>query len=153
MAEGTNRRFRHSVKTTAPRAAIWQLWAEPATWGAWDRGLRSAAASGPLGPGVTGTIVDLAGRRASFRITEWHPGEVYAFATRLPLARLHVRRAFLPGPATRLMHEVHFSGPLAPLWARALGPGFRRALPPTMAELVRLAEAQAVEAGAQGLRA
>ena len=38
------------------------------------------------------------------------------------------------------IHEVCFTGPMAFLWAALLGPGFRKALPPTMEKLAALAE-------------
>lgn len=147
IASGSNRRFRHTVATTASRDAIWSLWTRPETWGSWDQGLKSAEGPpGGLMAGATGTIRSRGGQRAPFKVVEWQDREAYAFTTALPLATLAVRRRFEAGEMTRFTHDVSFSGPLAALWSMILGPGFRQALPPTMETLARLAETQAIEA-------
>lgn len=150
IADGSNAKFRDSATTTASRQAIWRLWTDPSTWQDWDRGLRGAEAASTLILGARGTIVSLSGRKTSFRVTEWSEHDAYGFVTALPFAALTVRRFFEPGDATRFTHEVSFSGPLARFWASVLGPGFRRALPATMSELARRAEA--AEAGARERR-
>lgn len=142
LAQGANADFRHTVTTTADRATIWRLWTNPATWAAWDKGLKSAVSTGPLGPDATGQITPLSGPQSTFTITEWRGGESYAFETKLPFATLKVRRYFEAGEPTRFTHHVTFSGPTGGLWASRLGPDFRRALPPTMAALAAQAELQ-----------
>ena len=126
--------------TTASVPSIWHLWTDPDTWGAWDGGLKQARADAPLGPGVEGIVVPQAGPEARFTIIDWQPQRSYRFATRLPLARLFVDRAVVGECPVTIRHSVWFEGLLAPLWSAILGPGFRRALPPTLARLVALAE-------------
>ncbi|MDX2234773.1 MAG: SRPBCC family protein [Hyphomonadaceae bacterium] len=146
LAAGDNAAFSHEVSTAAPRAAVWALWTDPATWKDWDRGLRDAGLDGPMAEGARGTITPLDGPPAPFTVTAYSEGEAYAFATDLPLATLTVRRVFVGDAPTRLRHEVRFSGPLGWFWADRFGPGFRAALPPTMESLARLAESRAAAA-------
>lgn len=143
IAAGTNRAFSHTAATAASPEAVWRLWTDPATWKDWDRGLKDASAEGPLRLGATGRIVPLSGPPARFDVTEYDEGRSYAFATRLPLARLVVRRLFVGTAPTRFRHEVSFEGFLAGFWAAQFGPRFRAELPPTMEALAALAEGEA----------
>jgi hypothetical protein len=89
---------------------------------------------------VEGIIVPQAGPDARFTVIEWQLQRSFRFATRLPLARVIVDRAVAGECPVTIRHTVRFEGLLAPLWSAILGPGFRRALPSTLARLVALAE-------------
>ncbi len=82
--------------------------------------------------GAKGTIIPNSGPKTSFTVTEMEPGVTYTFVTKLPVARLQIRRDFVDGPDTTFRHSVWFDGALAPLWAALLGRGFRRQLPSSM---------------------
>jgi hypothetical protein len=138
IAPGTNRDFSFTVSTTAPDE-VWRLWTTPSTWGAWDRGLKSAAMDGEMGLGSTGQIQPLSGPASSFEVVSFDPKNAYAFVTNLPMAKLKVERSF-NADRTAFTHRVTFSGPMAFAFARMFGPGFRQALPPTMRQLNTLAE-------------
>ncbi|MEO1658734.1 MAG: SRPBCC family protein [Pseudomonadota bacterium] len=139
-AVGTNRAFYHEVSTTAEPTAIWRLWTDVSTWKDWDKGLADAKLGGPFVVGATGTITPRSGPPARFDITQYEEGVSYAFETRLPLARLEVRRSFVRKDPVVIRHDVRFKGALGGFWAGRFGPSFREALPPTMNELTRLAE-------------
>lgn len=141
IATGTNKDFSWQRATYAPAEEVWRLWTDPATWGAWDKGLKSARAEKPLGLGVTGTLEPASGGTARFRVIAWDLGRSYAFRTALPFASLRIDRSLeIVDHYVGVTHRVRFEGPLASLWAAWLGPGFRAALPPTMDALARLAE-------------
>ena len=136
---GTNRDFQLTLSTSAAEA-IWELWTSPETWSQWDRGLRDASLKGPMRLGSVGEIIPLAGRPARFEVTEFEPKRSYAFTTNLPLgSKLTVRRSFSESHRA-FTHHVTFKGPISALFALAFGPGFQRALPPTMQALKQLAE-------------
>lgn len=138
IAPGTNRDFSFTVQTTAPDR-VWSLWTDPSTWGAWDRGLKSATMDGAMRLGSTGQIVPLSGPTSTFEVVAFDPVQSYAFETNLPMAVLRVERAF-NADRTAFTHHVTFSGPIGFAFAQMFGPGFRRALPPTMTTLNALAE-------------
>ena len=140
IAAGTNRSFFHEMATSAPREAVWTLWTTISSWKDWDLGLKDAELDGALRLGAVGHITPQSGPPAKFRVIEFEERVSYAFATTLPLAKLVVRRSFLPSEGTVFRHDVSFTGLLAGLWAGQLGPGFRKALPPTMERLARQAE-------------
>lgn len=140
IAPGTNRDFSFTVMTGNPDG-VWALWTDPATWGDWDKGLKSAAMTGQMRPGSTGTITPLSGPQSQFRVVTFDLKKSYAFETRLPLAVLRVARSF-NADRTAFTHRVTFSGLMGFAFASMFGPGFRKALPPTMQKLNTLAEAQ-----------
>ena len=147
LAAGTNRAFSHTVETQAPREAVWRLWTDPTTWKDWDLGLKDAVGPTPLTLGDRGQIVPNSGPTSAFEVVAFDDGQSYAFETNLPLAKLRMERSFIGGgETTQFQHTVSFSGLLSGLWASQFGPGFRRALPPTMESLAAQAEAQSAEA-------
>ena len=142
LAEGTNRAFSHSLETSASADQVWQLWTEVSTWKDWDEGLKDAEMDGTMALGSKGRIIPLSGPSSGFEVTEFSDGNAYAFATRLPFARLIVRRVFVSREPTVFQHEVSFEGALAGFWASRFGPQFREALPSTMEALSALAETE-----------
>lgn len=142
LAEGTNRAFSHSLETSASADQIWQLWTEVSTWKDWDQGLQDAELEGTMTIGAKGKIIPLSGPSSRFEVTEFDDGNSYAFVTRMPFARLIVRRNLVSREPTIFQHEVSFEGALAGFWASRFGPQFREALPSTMEALSALAEAE-----------
>lgn len=139
VANGSNRRFEHAETTEGSRSAIWNLWTDVESWEQWDDGLKEARLDGPFGVGATGTIVPNSGPAATFEITEYEDTSSYTFRTKMPGAKLNVRREFIEGASTTFRHTVWFEGPLTPIWAVLAGRQFRRQLPPTMRKLAELA--------------
>ena len=139
-AEGSNRSFSHQITTTAAPSQIWKVWMDVANWKDWDLGLKDASSDGPLKHGATGMIVPRRGSASQFTITEFEFQNAYTFETDLPAAKLIVEREIIKTNPTTIEHRVRFTGRLSGVWALALGPGFRRALPPTMDRLAEIAE-------------
>jgi len=138
IAPGRNRAFSFTLPTENPDE-IWSLWTDPATWGSWDRGLKSARLEGEMRLGSKGEIEPLSGPVATFEVTEFQPNASYTFETKLPGAVLRVNRAF-NADRTEFTHTVSFVGLSAFVFASMFGPEFRKALPPTMRELKALSE-------------
>jgi len=139
IAPGSNDDFHFTVGTTNPDG-VWDLWTKPSTWQNWDKGLKSASLDGPMVVGSVGQLIPVSGPATTFTVVALQPRHSYAFETRLPGSTLRVERAFSKD-RTAFTHRVKFSGLSAFLFARILGPGFRMALPHTMAKLRTLAEA------------
>ena len=142
IAAGTNRRFHYVTSTTASEEEIWRHWTHVASWKRWDHGLAAATIDGPFVQGANGTLIPNTGRDATFTIVDLDPGRSYTFDTKLPGARLRIRRDFVGGPTPTFRHEVSFEGPLAVVWSVLLGRGFRRQLPGSMSLLAEQAEAR-----------
>lgn len=140
IASGTNRAFFHEVETSADASEVWRLWTDVSTWRDWDKGLKNAELERAFAAGAQGRIVPLSGPTARFDVTAYNEGTSYAFETRLPFARLEVRRSLVSENPTRFRHDVTFKGALGGFWASRFGPGFRKALPPTMEAIAEIAE-------------
>lgn len=138
--KGTDQAFSYEITTSASPGRVWTLWTDVSTWKTWDKGLKDAELNQPMRHGSKGKIIPLAGPPASFTVTQFDPNTSYTFVTDLPRAKLTVRRTIIGTLPTRFRHEVSFSGAMAAAFAQQLGPGFRKALPPTMREVAAIAE-------------
>ncbi len=136
------RAFAHTLETSAPPSAIWALWCDPASWGQWDGGLKSAMLlSNDFKVGAVGRITPRSGPPSAFTITAIDGHNRVVIETRLPFARLILDRSLNGSKPTSFTHRVAFAGAFGWFWACLLGPGFKRELPHTMARLARVAEA------------
>ena len=141
-------RFDHTVKTGAAPGDVWAVWADVPRWPEWDVELESASIEGGrLALGAGGKLRPKRGPTSSFVVSEFKIGEGYAFATRLPLCELVVRRHLGEDRdgGTTFTHEVSFVGPLSFLFGALLGGRFRAALPGVMENVRRIAESRAQE--------
>lgn len=139
LATGTNQRFAHTESTTGRRVDVWALWTDVSAWGQWDEGLNEATLDTDFAAGATGTIVPNSGPTAAFWIAEVDDRRSYTFVTKMPGARLNVKRELLDAQTTTFKHTVWFEGPLTWVWSRLVGRSFRKQLPPTMRRLAHLA--------------
>lgn len=138
-------RFDHTVRTSAAPGDVWAVWADVPRWPEWDIELESASIEGGrFVLGARGTLRPRRGPASSFVVSEFEPEEGYAFATRLPLCELVVRRWLGESGdgGTTFTHEVSFVGPLSPLFGALLGGRFRAALPAVMENVRAIAERQ-----------
>lgn len=67
------------------------------SWGDWDNGLKSAAMSGQMRLGSTGTIAPILRLQSQFKVVTFEPKDIYAFETRLPFAVLRIERSINDG--------------------------------------------------------
>lgn len=131
--------------TTVCRAtpeAVFALWAVD-RWTAWDPEVEWARLDGPFEAGTRGELKPRGGPRTRFTLLEVDQARGFADRSHLPLTSLDFRHLVEPlGDGTvRITHTVTFSGPLAFLFSRLLGPKLERGLPGAVAALGRLAEA------------
>lgn len=135
-------RFAHTLRTEAAPGDVWAVWSDVARWPEWDVELESASIEGGrLALGARGTLRPRRGPTSSFVVSEFEPEEGYAFATRLPLCQLVVRRRLREDDGgTAFTHEVSFVGPFSFLFGTVLGGRFRAALPGVMEGVRRIAK-------------
>jgi hypothetical protein len=136
-------RLDHTVRTSGRPEDVWAVWTDVVRWPEWDAELESTSIEGDrLTLGASGTLKSSRGPTSSFVVSEFEPGRGYAFATRLPLCELVVRRWLGEDGdgGTAFTHEVSFVGPLSFLFDALLGRRFRAALPEVMENVRRIAE-------------
>ena len=74
--------------STAPPTALFDRWADMATWPEWSTDTAWARLDGPFAVGTTGVLKPVRGPKTTFVIEELEPGRAYVDVSRLPGARL-----------------------------------------------------------------
>ncbi len=130
-----------SAGSSAEPSAFFARWTDHASWTDWDPDLAWVHLDGPVAEGTTGRLKPTGGPRVRFTITTLRPDREYTDTSRLFGARLVFQHLAEPTAAgTTLEVRVSMSGPLAPVWARILGGGFRTSAPAGLQRLVELVE-------------
>jgi hypothetical protein len=138
-----SKRYGRSRSTTASQASVWGIWSDPNQWNRFNTGIRWCMLAGPLRSGATATMETSSGSQHTVTFADVEP------PTRMLLS--------LEGPAwttmaffcevqpaasgSTLSHSVAFSGALAFLVARLLGPQIARHFVPVLDGLAAAAEA------------
>lgn len=145
LAQQSNTRFSHTVKTSAPPEAIWRVWTDVANWKTWDDGLKTAELNGPFATDTKGILVPDRGPKSTFSLADVDPQHSYIIKTKLPLGTLYVKRFLTTqNGKTIFTHEVWFTGLTRGIFGRALGRNYRALLPGVMEKIRGLAEQQPI---------
>jgi uncharacterized protein YndB with AHSA1/START domain len=137
---GSATQFRMSLTTTATKAAVYALWADPSTWSRWDPQVASVTMSGPIRVGARGKMKGTSGPDSNIEITAIEPGVRFAYAATGPGLRMVFERRFETGDATRFTHSVAISGAMSGFLAPRIGPRIQEGMPAAMGRLKALAE-------------
>lgn len=126
----------HSTLIAAPPQAVFAVYAHTQGWPVWDAELRAVDLPQGLVPGATGWLTPAKGPRARITVTEVTPGRSFAVQSRLPLCRMTFdHHLTAQGSGTLAQHSVQFTGPLAFVFRRLIGPTIARGLPASLAGL------------------
>ncbi|RKS77803.1 polyketide cyclase/dehydrase/lipid transport protein [Motilibacter peucedani] len=143
--------YTHSLDTTADAAAVWALYADPASWPSWDGGCERQELDGPLAAGTTGRFTPAGGEPLPFTVTWAQPGAGFTDEFELPGAVLRGTHTLTPlaDGGTRITHRMELTGPAADELAQHIWAGITDDIPLTVAALARAAGAvhAAVPAG------
>jgi len=135
--------YEHSVKTTAPRQALWRRWSDMAAWPSWNDGIEKIEIDGPFAVGTTFTMTPPGDEPVRLRIVEIVPGE--SFTDQMDAGNFVVRTLHrlepLPDGRTRVIYRTEITGPAADQVGPQLGPAITGDFPEVLAALVKLAEA------------
>jgi hypothetical protein len=130
-----------TAHSSAGPDAYFARWVDHATWSAWSPDTEWVRVTGPVRAGTTGVLKPRGGPRVRFVVSACRPGREYTDTSRLPGARLVFQHlAEESGTGTELGVRVTLTGPLAPLWARVMGRGFRESAQADLDRLVALVE-------------
>lgn len=131
----------YSRSTTVAPAQIFDAWADPVSWPAWDTSVANVEFEGPMRVGVTGRLTPIAGPPSTFTITDVVPGRLLTNSSRLPGARLDfIHRLEPDGDAHVATVEVRVVGPLAGVWGRLLRKSLAESAPTSVNGLVDMLE-------------
>ena len=137
--------FEGTVHVDATPAQVFALWADSPGWAAWDPDVKAATIDGPFVAGATGSITPVQGPTMPIRVTRVVADRAFDAEARLPLCTMRFVHECEPAPGggTRVVHRVHFDGPLAFVFRRVIGPSLVKGIPGTMAGLKRAVEQRA----------
>jgi Polyketide cyclase / dehydrase and lipid transport len=134
-------KFSHTLKTSAEPEKIWAIWTDVEHWAEWDTELSAASLDSAFGLGAVGKLTPKIGQIATFKISQFTPGESYTFTVQLPLCKLNVYRYLRNQPdGLYFTHEVSFQGLLAVVFRVLLGRQFQTVLPTVMENIKQIAE-------------
>jgi uncharacterized protein YndB with AHSA1/START domain len=116
----------HGEDTSAPPAAVWALWRDPARWPEWNSTYDSAELDGELEPGAEVTVKLHRGGRMKREVVAVEPERLLIDQARFPGARFGHEHRVEPrsageGGGSRITHRVYVKGPASGLWALMLG--------------------------------
>lgn len=141
LKEQSNKHFSNTEKTTAPPETIWKIWTDVSNWKDWDTGLKDASVKAGFELNARGEIISLEGRRSKFTVVAFETNKSYTFKTKLPLGALFIKRTLeIKNGTTYFTHEVWFKGLSSGIFAKKLGPKFRKMLPLVMENIKTIAE-------------
>ena len=132
---------RGSATSTATPAAYFARWIDHDTWPTWDPDTEWVRVDGPVAVGARGVLKPKRGPKVKFVISACVPGSEYTDTALLPGAHLifqHTVDRIEQGSDLRVL--VTIEGPLAFLWAKVMGGGFRDSAQANLDRLVRLVE-------------
>ena len=118
----------YSSHTSRNPSEVFALWADPATWSAWDPEVKSVTFDSPATLGKRGKLQPANGPALRFSITAFRLDEAFTDTGSLPGARLefeHFVETVDGGSLVTVTVRVH--GILSPLWARILAPSMSEA--------------------------
>lgn len=132
---------RGQATSTATPAAFFARWIDHDTWPQWSPDTEWVRLDGPVEVGARGVLKPKGGPKAKFVISACSPDREYTDTTRLPGARLVFRHTVEPAALGCELHvQVTMDGPLAFVWSKIMGGGFRESAQRDLDRLVAIVE-------------
>ena len=132
---------RGAATSTAVPDVFFTRWVDHDTWPQWSPDTDWVRVDGPVAVGTRGVLKPRGGPKVKFVISACTPGREYADTSMLPGARLVFQHTAVPeGTGSRLDVLITMSGPLAWLWGKIMGGGFRDSAQADLDRLVALVE-------------
>ena len=136
-----------TVKTSPIR--IFALYKDVSNWWLWDPEVKNSKLEGDFEVGAYGRLKPRKGPDTEIRIVAIEENRSFTVQSSLPLCVLTFEHELWPsGDRTRIIHRVHFDGPLSFLFRKLLGRQFRRGIPAALRGLKRMAETESHESAA-----
>lgn len=134
-----------SRATSASPERIWLLWSDPNNWNKWNSGIRACWSDGPLASGVAGTMETNRGTKHAVIFSDVHPSSGFSMTmSGPPFTKIRFTCSIVPaGQGSTIAQSVTFTGPMAFLFGRTLGPMMASHFAPVLDDLATAAEASA----------
>lgn len=130
-----------TLKTTASRENIWNLWTDVQNWSRWDDELECSELNGKFTEGEKGILKAKKGPKSKFELIL--VSELNEFTSRsfLPLAKMDfTHRMSEKNGELFITHGIEIKGVLSFLFSKVIGEKLIRELPKAMNKLLNTAE-------------
>lgn len=133
--------YEHSVETDAMPGAIWRLWADVESWGAWNADIESIQISGPFAAGAEIVMTPAGQDPVRLRVAEATVDELFVDEARIDGLLLRTVHRLDRGERlrTRVLYRMEITGAAADELGPQIGPALTADWPATMAALVERA--------------
>ena len=133
--------IKHTVQTTAPVWAVWQILSDVSTWSVWDQELEYSSINGPFVAGTTGKVKFKNSPELPMQLTLVKPQTLWDCTIKLLGARfLSSHLVVESGDKTYVTFTTEVKGPLAFFWAFLIGRNTKKKVPVEMLMMVKKAE-------------
>jgi uncharacterized protein YndB with AHSA1/START domain len=132
----------HSIETSATPEAVWRVWADVASWPAWNGDIERIAIDGPFAEGSLITMTPIGQEPVELRIAEVAEPELFADEADMGeiVVRTHHRVEPLTDGRSRITYRMEIAGPAADTLAPELGPQISGDFPELLERLAERAE-------------
>ncbi|MBT2231146.1 hypothetical protein [Nonomuraea sp. NEAU-A123] len=133
--------YEHSIETDAMPEAIWRLWADVESWGAWNADIESIQISGPFAAGAEIVMTPAGQDPVRLRVAEATVDELFVDEARIDGLVLRTVHRLDRGERlrTRMVYRMEITGAAADELGPQIGPAVTADWPATMATLVERA--------------
>ncbi|MEU4225216.1 hypothetical protein AB0F17_13030 [Nonomuraea sp. NPDC026600] len=133
--------YEHSIETNAMPEAIWRLWADVESWGAWNADIESTQISGPFAAGAEIVMTPAGQDPVRLRVAEATADELFVDEARIDGLLLRTVHRLDRGERlrTRVVYRMEITGAAADELGPQIGPAVTADWPATMAALVERA--------------
>src|SRR6266498_1842424 len=132
----------HSIETSAAPEEIWRLWADVASWPAWNGDIERIELHGPFDAGSTIVMTPIGQEPIELRIAEAVEPELFVDEAELGeiVVRTSHRAQRLDPERARVTYRMEITGPAADTLGAQIGPEISADFPQTLAALAARAE-------------
>lgn len=133
--------YENSIETSATPEAIWRLWADVESWGAWNAEIEKIEIGGPFAAGTQIAMTPPGNDPIVLLITEAVEDEMFVDEARFNglLLRTTHRIDGIDQDRIRVVYRLEITGSGADEAGPEIGPGITADWPDTMTALVRMA--------------
>lgn len=125
-----------SININAPADKIFAVYADVENWSNWDKEVISSTLDGPFEVDTTGEIVPKGEPRSPIKLTEVTRNKSFTVECKLPLCKMHfIHELEQFDDYTTVINKAEFSGLLAPIFSRLIGPKLKDGIASSLANL------------------
>ena len=132
---------KHTVKTSASPADIWNIWQNVTEWNTWDHGTEFSSIEGAFEVKTTGRLKPKGGPLVKIILTQVEPLKMFTCESKLFLSKIIVSHYLRKSDdKTEVTHQIEMTGFLKFLFAFLIGRQMKKNLPTDLLSLIKKAE-------------